>query len=72
MTNAQMKEAVIEFLKAFEDPDPIRLETTIADHFEYRVMGKVCGFSLSEPIEGKEGIRGFARGPRQPFPTAST
>jgi len=33
MTNAEMKEAVIEFLKEFEDPDPIRLETMVADNF---------------------------------------
>ena len=72
MTNAQTKEAVIEFLQEFEDPDPIRLETMTADHFEYGVMGNVPGFSVPEPIKGKEGMRGFAKRAKTAFPTAST
>jgi uncharacterized protein len=66
MTNAQLKEAVIEFLKEFEDPDPSGLETMIADHFEYRVMSNLPGFS--EPIKGKEGMRGFVKGAKAALP----
>ncbi|MDO8434986.1 MAG: nuclear transport factor 2 family protein [Candidatus Binatus sp.] len=57
MQPAQMKETVIEFLREFEDPDPAKLETMVADHFEYRVMTKMPGF---ETLKGKAGIRQFA------------
>jgi len=57
MQPAQMKETVIEFLREFEDPDPAKLETMVADNFEYRVMTKMPGF---EPLKGKAGIRQFA------------
>jgi hypothetical protein len=67
MTNGQMKEVVIEFLKEFEGPDPSGLETMIADHFEYRVMSNLSGFS--EPIKGREGMRSFAEGAKAAFPS---
>ena len=56
MKPAQMRERVIDFLKEFEDPDPVKLEMMVADHFEWRVMTKMPGF---EPIKGKEGLKGF-------------
>jgi len=73
MTNAQMKEAVIEFLKEFEDPDPIRLETVLADHFEYRVMGNSCpDFPFPNRLRARRGCAVLQSVPRRPFPTAST
>ncbi|HUA32466.1 MAG TPA: nuclear transport factor 2 family protein [Candidatus Binataceae bacterium] len=58
MNTAEMKEAVLEFLKEFEDPDPIRLESMISNNFVYQVIANMPGFS--EPIKGKEGMKGFA------------
>ena len=65
MTNAEMKEAVIEFLKEFEDPDPIRLETMVADNFEYSVITNMPGF---EPMRGKKSLHGFAKGLKSALP----
>ncbi len=65
MTNAEMKEAVIEFLKEFEDPDPIRLETMVADNFEYSVITNMPGF---EPMRGKKSLQGFAKGLKTMLP----
>jgi uncharacterized protein len=65
MSNAQMKEAVIEFLKEFEDPDPVRLETMVADNFEYTVITNMPGF---EPMRGKKSLHGFAKGLKTALP----
>jgi uncharacterized protein len=58
MNTADMKEAVVEFLKEFEDPDPIRLETMVSNNFVYQVVTKMPGFA--DPIKGKEGARNLA------------
>jgi uncharacterized protein len=65
MTNAEMREAVVEFLKEFEDPDPTRLETMVADHFEYSVITNMPGF---EPMRGKKSLHGFAKGLKSALP----
>jgi uncharacterized protein len=65
MTNAEMKEAVVEFLKEFEDPDPARLETMVADSFEYSVITNMPGF---EPMRGKKSLHGFAKGLKTMLP----
>jgi uncharacterized protein len=66
MNTAEMKESVIEFLKEFEDPDPVRLETMVADNFVYQVISNMPAFS--EPLKGKQSLQGFADGLKAMLP----
>ena len=58
MNTAEMKEAVVEFLKEFEDPDPTRLETMVSNNFLYQVVTNLPGFA--DPLKGKDGVKSLA------------
>ena len=58
MTPAEKKELVTEFLSEFEDPDPVRLATMVANDFEWKVMTKMDGIP---PVKGHEGLRNLAK-----------
>lgn len=57
MTAQEQKDRAREFLEMFENPDPAKLETMVADHFDYQMMARMPG---SEPVRGKEGVRQMA------------
>ena len=59
MTPAQQKERAVDFLMMLNDPDPVKLETMVADHFEWRLMTRMPGFA---PVKGKQALGGFAKG----------
>jgi uncharacterized protein len=63
MNTAEMKEAVIEFLKEFEDPDPIKLEVLVSNNFVFQVIS-----SGNEPLRGKEGARSLAKNLKAALP----
>jgi len=65
MTPAQQKERAIEFLSMLENPDPIKLETMIADDFEWRVMTRMEGFP---PVKGKQALGAFSKGLKTMMP----
>jgi ketosteroid isomerase-like protein len=58
MTPAERKEMALDFLREFEDPDPIKLATMVANDFEWKVMTRMEGMP---PTRGLEGIKNLAR-----------
>jgi len=58
MTSAEKKELAREFLSEFEDPDPVRLATMVANDFEWKVMTRMEGIP---PVKGHEGLRNLAK-----------
>ena len=58
MTSAEKKELAKEFLSEFEDPDPVRLATMVANDFEWKVMTRMEGMP---PVKGHEGLRNLAK-----------
>ena len=59
MTPAEKKELATEFLSEFEDPDPVRLATMVANDFEWKVMTRMEGMA---PAKGHEGLKNLAKG----------
>ena len=53
MTSAEKKDLAREFLSEFEDLDPVRLATMVANDFEWKVMTKMEGIP---PVKGHDGI----------------
>ncbi len=58
MTSEEKKELAREFLSEFEDPDPVRLATMVANDFEWKVMTRMEGMP---PVKGHDGLRNLAR-----------
>ena len=58
MTSAEKKELATEFLSEFEDPDPVRLATMVANDFEWKVVTRMEGMP---PVKGHEGLRNLAK-----------
>jgi len=58
MTSAEKKELATEFLSEFEDPDPVRLATMVANDFEWKVMTRMPGMP---PAKGHEGLKNLAK-----------
>ena len=58
MTSAEKKELAKEFLSEFEDPDPVRLATMVANDFEWKVMTRMEGIP---PVKGHDGLRNLAK-----------
>jgi len=58
MTPAEKKELATEFLSEFEDPDPVRLATMVANDFEWKVMTRMEGIP---PVKGHDGLRNLAK-----------
>jgi len=58
MTSAEKKELATEFLSEFEDPDPVRLATMVANDFEWKVMTRMEGMP---PVKGHDGLRNLAK-----------
>ena len=53
MTSAEKKDLAREFLSEFEDLDPARLATMVANDFEWKVMTKMEGIP---PVKGHDGL----------------
>jgi hypothetical protein len=68
MTPAEQKERAVEFLTMLNDMDPIKLETMVADHFEWRVMTRMPGFA---PVKGKAALHAFAKQIKVMMPTGA-
>jgi len=66
MTPAEKKELATEFLSEFEDPDPVRLATMVANDFEWKVMTRMPGMA---PVKGHEGIKTLAKTLKTIMPT---
>jgi uncharacterized protein len=58
MIAAEKKELATDFLNEFEDPDPVRLATMVANDFEWKVMTRMEGMP---PVKGHEGLRNLAK-----------
>ena len=58
MTSAEKKELATDFLSEFENPDPVRLATMVADDFEWKVMTRMDGMP---PVKGREGFTNFVK-----------
>jgi len=58
MNTAEKKELATEFLSEFEDPDPVRLATMVANDFEWKVMTRMEGMP---PVRGHDGLRNLAK-----------
>jgi ketosteroid isomerase-like protein len=58
MTSAEKKELATEFLSEFEDPDPVRLATMVANDFEWKVMTRMQGIP---PVKGHDGLLNLAK-----------
>jgi ketosteroid isomerase-like protein len=58
MTSEEKKELATEFLSEFEDPDPVRLATMVANDFEWKVMTRMEGIP---PVKGHDGLRNLAK-----------
>ena len=58
MTSAEKKELATEFLSEFEDPDPARLATMVANDFEWKVMTRMEGIP---PVKGHDGLLNLAK-----------
>jgi uncharacterized protein len=65
MTSAEKKDLVTEFLNEFEDPDPIRLGTMVANDFEWKVMTNMPGMP---PVKGHEGLRNLVKSLKAAMP----
>ena len=53
MTSAEKKTLATEFLSEFEDPDPARLATMVANDFEWKVMTRME--KGIPPVKGQDG-----------------
>jgi uncharacterized protein len=58
MTSAEKKELATDFLTEFEDPDPVRLATMVANDFEWKVMTRMQGIP---PVKGHDGLLNLAK-----------
>ena len=58
MTSAEKKTLATEFLSEFEDPDPARLATKVANAFEWKVMTRMQGIP---PVKGRDGLLNLAK-----------
>ena len=58
MNTAEKKELATDFLSEFEDPDPVRLATMVANDFEWKVMTRMEGMP---PVKGHDGLRNLAK-----------
>jgi uncharacterized protein len=58
MNTAEKKELATDFLGEFEDPDPVRLATMVANDFEWKVMTRMEGIP---PVKGHDGLRNLAK-----------
>jgi ketosteroid isomerase-like protein len=58
MTTAEQKELAMDFMSEFEDPDPARLATMVANDFEWKVMTRMPGM---EPVKGREAFKDFVK-----------
>ncbi|MGA7872226.1 MAG: nuclear transport factor 2 family protein [Candidatus Binatus sp.] len=58
MNTAEKKELAADFLSEFEDPDPVRLATMVANDFEWKVMTRMEGIP---PVKGHDGLRNLAK-----------
>ena len=65
MTSAEKKDLVTEFLNEFEDPDPIRLATMVANDFEWKLMTNMPGMV---PVKGHEGLRNLVKSIKTTMP----
>ena len=66
MTSEEKEELATEFLSEFEDPDPVRLATMVANDFEWKVMTRMEGIP---PVKGHEGLRNLAKVIKAMMPT---
>ncbi len=48
MTPAEKKELATDFLSEFENPDPVRLATMVANDFEWKVMTRMEGMAAGQ------------------------
>jgi len=58
MNTAEKKELATDFLTEFEDPDPVRLATMVANDFEWKVMTRMEGIP---PVKGHDGLLNLAK-----------
>jgi len=58
MNTAEKKELATDFLSEFEDPDPVRLATMVANDFEWKVMTRMEGIP---PVKGHDGLLNLAK-----------
>ena len=65
MNAAEKKELATDFLSEFDDPDPARLATMIANDFEWKVMTRMEGMA---PVKGHEGPKTFLKGIKTMMP----
>ena len=65
MNTAEKKELATDFLSEFEDPDPVRLATMVANDFEWKVMTRMVGMP---PVKGHDGLRNLVKGLKAMMP----
>jgi uncharacterized protein len=65
MNAAEKKELATDFLKEFDDPDPARLATMIANDFEWKIMTRMEGMA---PVKGHDGLKTFLKGIKTMMP----
>ena len=65
MTSTEKKELATEFLSGFDDPDPVRLATMVANDFEWKVMTRMEGMA---PVKGLDGLRNLLKGIKAMMP----
>jgi ketosteroid isomerase-like protein len=58
MNTAEKKELATDFLSEFENPDPARLATMVANDFEWKVMTRMEGIP---PVKGHDGLLNLAK-----------
>jgi ketosteroid isomerase-like protein len=66
MNAAEKKELATDFLSEFDDPDPARLDTMIANDFEWKIMTRMEGMG---PAKGHEGLKTFVKQIKTMMPT---
>ena len=66
MTSAEKKELVTQFLNEFEDPDPVKLATMVANDFEWKVMTRMEGMP---EVKGPEGLKNLVMVLKTAMPT---
>lgn len=65
MNLQEKKDLVREFLLEFENPEPAKLETMVADDFVWKVMTHMEGMP---PVKGKAGLKDLVRGLKTMMP----
>ena len=65
MNTAEKKELATDFLSEFENPDPARLATMVANDFEWKVMTRMEGMP---PVRGHDGLRNLVKGIKAMMP----